>query len=475
MPVQVNTYFPHRTNKGVRRTTSDTDLYSNPIARLTSETVKELAWVSPRDRIKKTLKKYTLEDYAEVLLLDEVVGFCFKFIELRSRSAFGSYSHPNEKITEYMQGIFSDMKGSLDEIVGRFVAITYYFGFLTAEIGWKYNAPGFRGHQRLDCLIPHSPLTTRLKGDKTGIQFVIDRSGEKPAEVPYEKCLHIANNLYENDPYGYGTGSRTIGLFKVKRTALANAAVNTTNQAQGLWIIRANTADTVVITDKYGKPLQGADGKDLTASAVENAYKQLQGFDKNHFVVLDKSYEITWQPMPVDSAYSLGILENVDRRLFMTQSVPYLAANEGVGGFGHAGVASFQATNLDSHISALIEAIRDQIIEKIVKPILVNNFGITAKEGWGKFSIDKTADTNVSMGKAGLLLQGVAQGVLPQTDITVTNAFRKLLDLPPQTEEDQLEAIQKAVEMQQRQQQIQGKVAPTPDNAQDPSQQEKYP
>jgi len=470
-----SSYFPHRITTKPVPTTTPSDLYSNPIARLTTNAVEELSWSTPRDRLKnKVLKKHTLDEYAEVLLLDEVIGFCFKFVELRARQALGKYSHPDDKITEYIQCVFNDMKGSVEEMVGRFVATTSFFGFLTAEIGWKYNTPGYYGHQRLDCLIPHSPLTTRVKGDKDGLMFVVDKSGQTNKEIPYEKCLHICNNLYENDPYGYGTGARTIGLFKVKRTALANAAVNTTNQAQGIWIVRADTSDTVVITDKFGKPLKGADGREMTASAVENAYQQLQSFDKNHYVVLDKKYEINWQPMPVDSAYSLGILDNIDRRLFMTQSVPYLAANEGVGGFGHSGVASFQATNLDSHISALIASIRDQIIEKVVKPMLVNNFGITAKDGWGKFDIDRSSDDTSAFAKAGLLLQGTGAGILSTTDISVINAFRSVLDLPSQTEEGQVAAIQKSVEMQKQQQDITNAIMP-PEAQANPEQQTQYP
>jgi hypothetical protein len=427
-------------------------LYSNPIARLTQESVQELAWSPSRDRLKgKKLKKYTLEDYAEVLLLDEVIGFCFQLIKLRATEAFGKYSHNDDTVTEFVKTNFTDMDGTLEEFVGIAVAIAYFFGFFTGEIGWKYNTPGFYRQQRLKCLQPHNPLTTRFKGNKHGLFWVVDRSGDKPIDIPYEKCLHVSNRMYENDPYGYGSGARTIGLFKAKRTILSASAVAANNQAQGLWIVRADTADTVVLTDKNGKALQ-QDGRDMTASAVENAFNQLRDFDKNNFVILDKKYELNWQPMPVDSGFMQQSLEGIDRRLFMSQNVPYLIANEGSGGFGFTGVAAQQAITLDSQISALVKQVRDQILEKIVKPMLIRNFALKPKQGWGKFDVDKSSDPNQSMAQVNTINGSVAAGTLT-LDTTVKNKVRELLGLPPQTEEEQLAALEKAVQAQAMQQQ----------------------
>lgn len=470
-------YLPHRTpRKGnvIRHPASaamSAGLYSNPIARLTAETVQELAWRPAKDKLRgKELKKHTLEDCAEVLLLDEVIGFCFKLVELRAREAFGVYSHTDEKITSFIRGTIADMDGTLEEFVGIACAIAFFFGFFTAEIGWKYNTPGFFRQMRLKQLLPHSPLTTRFKGNRNGLTSVVDRSGGgTPIDIPFLKCIHILNRdpVDPTNPYGNGVGMKTIGLFKAKRTCLSEWIVAGKNQSSGLWIIQANTSDSVVLTDHNGKPLQ-ENGRDRVVSAIENARSQLEDFDKNNFLVMDKAYTINWQAMPTDSGFFQTVLDGIDRRLFMAMNVPYLVANEGVGGgFGYSGVASLQSINLDSQISAIVKQVRDQIIEKIVKPLLFRNFALKPKQGWGKFDVEKTNDPSQASMKIQNILGAVGAGALP-LDNSVSNMLRDLLGLPNQTEEERLMAIQKAVEMQQMQQsggQQQKETAPSGDEA----------
>ena len=454
-------YFPHRApRKGniLRHPASSAmsaGLYSNPIARLTAETVQELSWRPAKDKLRgKDFKKHTLDDYAEVLLLDEVIKFCFKLVELRAREAFGTYSHGDEKITEFIRGTIADMDGTLEEFVGIACAIAFYFGFFTAEIGWKYNTPGFHRQMRLKQLLPHSPLTTRFKGNRDGLFWVVDRSGGgKAIEIPYQKCIHLVNRdpVDPTSPYGNGAGATTVGLFKAKRTCLSEWIVAGKNQSSGLWIVQANTSDSVVLTDHNGRALQ-ENGRDRVVSAIENARSQLEDFDKNNFLVMDKAYTINWQAMPTDTAFFQTVLDGIDRRLFMSMNVPYLVANEGVGGgFGYSGVASLQSINLDSQISAIVKQVRDQILEKIVKPLLFRNFALKPKQGWGKFDVEKTNDPGQAGAKIQNILAAVGAGALP-LDNSVSNMLRDLLGLPNQTEEERLLAIQKAVEVQQAQQ-----------------------
>lgn len=455
-------------------------LIANQISRLTSETVQELSWSPPRDRLRgreRDLKRYSLEDCAEVLLLDEVIGFCFNLLKLRAKEAFGVYSHPQEKITDWMRGVLADMDDSLEKIVGQMVAIAFFFGPGTAEIGWKYDTPGYWGQQRLKCIHVLNPLKTRFKGNKYGLLYVVDKSGEKDKDIPYLKCLHVSNDLYEDDPYGYGAGMRTIGLFKAKRTLLSEWVVSGKNQATGLWTVQADSNDTVVIYGADGKPLQ-ENGEDKKVSAIANAYQQLEEFDKHNFLVMDKRYTINWQQMPVDSGFFSTVLDNIDRRLFMTMNVPYLIANEGSGGFGYTGVAAMQATTLDAQISSLVKQVRDQIIEKIIRPMLIRNFGLKPKDGWGKFDVDKSSDPAQSGAKVMNILSAIGAGVLPTSDPNVVNEIRRLLDLPHQSEEEQLAAVMKAVQIQQMQQQAAGQAAPeeaAPPPTGDEAAKQKYP
>ncbi len=158
--------------------------------------------------------------------------------------------------------------------------------------------------------------------------------------------------------------------------------------------------------------------------------------------------------MNVDSSFFQSALDCIDRKLLSSQKVPYLTFNEGTGGFGFTGVASQQAITLDTQIRSLVEQVRDQIIEKLMRPLLVANFGLTAKEGWGRFEVDSSIDPVIALQKANAIMGAIQAQIIPATDIRVINVFRNLLGLPESDENQQIENIQRQAQIQAYQMEI---------------------
>ena len=84
---------------------------------------------------------------------------------------------------------------------------------------------------------------------------------------------------------------------------------------------------------------------------------------------------------------------------------------------------------MDSTIEGVIVQIRDQLIEKIIKPLLIANFG--ERKNFGSFSYQQSADPAVANARVSTIISAIASQILPNNDPDVINKLREDLSLPP--------------------------------------------
>ena len=98
---------------------------------------------------------------------------------------------------------------------------------------------------------------------------------------------------------------------------------------------------------------------------------------------------------------------------------------------------------MDSQIKSVIFQIRDQMIEKVVKPLLIWNFGIT--HDFGSFEDDNQLDPESASIRVGNIINAVSANVLKPTDLQVQNTVRNLLGIPTISKEEQFILSQEAL------------------------------
>lgn len=428
------------------------------ITRVTSDLVQEINFSD---------KKYKLDDYAELLENEEVINAILEVKILRAAASLGKYAHPKDEATQWILGNFSDMKGDLNNVVGR-LATASYFGFNAGEIVFNDKVPGYRNEWRLGGINVLDVLKTSFAGTRRGVTHIIDKSHPelgkvcldtngnkyKKGWIPIAKCLHISTGSLGGDPFGKALARRAMPYWKAKKILLSEWVVAGKNQSAGLLLGFTDSNDTVTLLGPDGQPARRGDGSIATISAVQNMVKAIERLDETNFLITDLKNRLQWQPMSVDSGFFQTVLQYIDRKLLLTQLAPSLTFDEGSGQFGNTSVAMVQKTMLDSQIASIVTQIKDQIIEKVVKPLLQWNFGYTSKDGWGDFEVDASGDPNSSAMKAQMLMGAMAQQIVPTSDPQAMNALRELLGLPHQKESDMLEAVQKSVQLQVMQQQM---------------------
>jgi hypothetical protein len=418
---------------------------SDVLTRLTTETIQEIS--RPKDA-----SGYTQDDYCELLKNCPVINAAYELKALRCSIALGKYTHKIKDAEKWVNENFEQMDGRLEQLIG-YGSSAAYFGNFVAEIILRNDVPGYRGQWRLEGFRPLDPRYVKFAGNRHAITHVVYTSSGKTVYIPYGRVIHVVSDHSSfGDPYGSGgTARRAMPWYKAQHLLMSEWLVAGLNQARGLLIGKADSNETVEILDASGRPIV-SDGKAQTRSAVEALMLQMMNLEKSNVLSTDIKNQIQWQPMPADANFFQLALQYINRQLLLSQLLPSLTFEEGIGGLGNSSIATVQQGMLDTQIEFITSAMKDQIVEKLVRLLLVSNFGITAREGWGEFVVTPSRDPNFAVQKANTIMSAIMSQVLPSSDITVMNELRDLLGLSQITENQSFELLQKQIRQQAMQQ-----------------------
>jgi hypothetical protein len=371
-----------------------------------------------------------LAKYRDVAL-DPVAKSSITIKSLRLRTAFGKYRHPDEQVNKWVNQMINLMDGTLPEIVSLVGTSAFSEGAGLAEIVFDNKTPGYRNLWRVKKLVPLDISRVRFKGKDGNIDTVIyTEKGGTEKRIPYSKCIHITNNYasHENNPYGHPENKVAYPYVLGKKAILAEMLVAAKNSASGIWVGKADSNETVQLIDSKGSPL----GSQVPAPVM--LHQQLSKIENGGFVVTDIKNSLERIPFMTNDALWSNMLMIMDNGIRLSYGVPKLIFDEGSTTF-FSNTGKHHLTVLDSQIEGLLSQIKDQLIEKVIRPILLFNFGIT--DDFGEFDYKPSTDNEASMSKAGMLLSLLNTPGIPNTNLTIVNAIYELLGLPAVTPEQQ--------------------------------------
>lgn len=379
--------------------------------------------------------KYSLDDYINMIDRDPVVSSNVELKALRATIAIGNYENSDKKIQATIRKNFELMDGSLPQIVGQ-LSHAMPLGFSVAEIIFQTT---YAKQWTLKGINVLDPRKVSFKGAKGKITHVIYNDGSGPKkEIPYNKCVHVVNGFTTNfnDPFGTPECRRAYPYYKAKQAIMAELTIAAKNNATGIWVGFSNSNNRVQLFGADGTPLYDYEKNPIILSGTESLLRQLQNIDNSSVIVTDKENSIETRQLNSGEQFwnfAINILDNQINRAF---SIPNLVFNEGSGSFNSS--VSVQHKNvLDATVESIVLQIKDQLIEKVCKPLIVLNSG--PKDNYGDFAelIERDAQT-----KSALLQNFVtasSMGLIDANDPEVKAKVRDLLDLPELSEDEKKE------------------------------------
>ena len=421
-----------------------------------------------------TGETYVLEDLIKMIKICEVNNAAINIKTMRAVSALGSYYNDDDQafipsrrgkqtIQEWVRGNFQSMRGSLASVVRKMIRQAYSLGTSVGEIQWESKTNSNSSYQewRLAAIPVLNPLHYNFAGIKGSVDRIIyNPIYHAPKAIPYSKLLHIYTPSLEEpeDPRGEPASARALPYYKGSRICYKQWTIAGQREATGRTVVKVPSDKTVIIYGSDGKPIF-KDGKIQEQPAAVATLNAFQKAENGAVTITDKENDVVNIPGNAGENFFNTQSTNYEKKIFLAYGVPSTIFGDTQSSIGSAGINAGHRLILDTQIEDLVNDLRDQLIEKVIRPLLLANFGNRFEDNLGRFESDKFLDpTMVSMRVSNLTLS-MGQGFIDANDLEAINRLREDLGLSPKSKEEfdqeQLAKLLAQQEYQRQQQEMQ--------------------
>jgi hypothetical protein len=423
--------------------------------------------------------KHTIKEYKETLRNPHLRA-CIRMKGQRAANSIGEYQFKNKEIEKWVKNNINNVHGNLRELVGVLASGASAFGHMAVETAKerKYGNKFRKIEWHLGGFNVLDPERVHYAGNYGAINYVKYQDAVRELYIPYEKCLHITNSgtLDFNTGSVYGDPDCEVAYPYVKlyNIIMSEMAISAKTLATGIIVGLADADNTVYLYDNNGDPLRDSNNNLIKRNAVQHLADQLKQLENRSHIVTDKKNSIVPLQIPAGEQF-WTISENMlKRNIFASCGVPVMVFDEGSSAIATATLSVKQETTLDTTIADIVAQIKDQLIEKVIRPLIVANFG--KQSDYGDFVVQASADPAQDSLITSNLMTAFSLGLLQSSDIDAVNALRERLKLPPVTPEQQQQQAQMTAMLQQLQQPVAPEVDPNsqPQEQQDESYDQQY-
>ncbi|GAA6622857.1 hypothetical protein [Scytonema sp. NUACC26] len=425
---------------------------SSRITALTTNVIQELS--NPN--------KHSIEEYLEILK-NPWAAAAVDIKAQRAANSLGEYQHKNKEVEKFIKDNIENMVGSLPDIVATLTG-AMPFGHMAAEIGFRRKKKFRKVEWRLDGFNVLDPSRLQYAGHYGRLTHVKYNDTNREIWIPYDKVIHITNGLATNfnrrTVYGNPECEVAYPYVKLYSLIMQEMAISAKTLATGILLGLADADNTILVTDpNTGEPIRDRNGQPLKRDAVFHLAEQLKLLENHSHIVTDKKNAVSALQIPAGEQFWTISEQMLKRCILAAFRVPSMVLDEGSGAMGMATLSVKHMTILDATVEAVVKQIRDNLIEKVCRPLIIWNFG--TQDDYGSFEITATSDPQTDSLITQNLMSAMSMGLINQTDMTAQNALRERLKLPPITPE-----------MQQQQAMQQQMLASLQQPAVDPNQQQ---
>lgn len=387
-------------------------------------------------------KRRVYNEWIKMLDKDPIAAFCAGIKVLRAQITFGEYTHPNKDYQQFIRQNFANMEGSFRNVLAR-LASAMTFGCSVAEVNFSSTVPGFRNKWMLKDInvLDIRNLSARGKCGKVTEWGYRDRYNNT-VYIDHRKCLHITNTdlvPFNTDLiWGSADCERALNWYKLRQLVATEFAIASKNNAEG-GVLVAKTSGTqrMQLYDANDQLRLDASGKAITVSKQKALYMQLKELESNNLLVTDLDTDIQILQTKTGEAFWSYAFDITEKNMALSFGVPQSLFTESSSAvFGNTGLSQNHKSMLDSSVTAVVSCLKEELINKVVKPLLIWEYGKVEEDNYGEFSFIADESAVDKNSRIATTLSCVASGLFSSDDVEIQNKLRKDLDLPPQAAAD---------------------------------------
>lgn len=416
--------------------------YSAALSGLMSSIFEEISY-------EKSGSRPPVKEVIEMLEKDPVAARSVALKALRAVQRFGVYTQSHKECQDFIQSNLNTLTQSFKRTLFDAIVITLQTGSCFIEFTTTPNAIGYKNQWRLKSLNILDPEKIQKVIARNGAlsEIVYDNGGGKIVNIPYAKCIHIVNNnscrLNHRAIFGVSEGAIALKYTKLKKYVLTQLALATKSQSQGILHAKTpNNGRTILVDSKMQPVIENGKPKELTKQAA--LCYQLQDLHKKDYIVTGIDVEL--DPIQVKSDWQFWeyVLKFIDRAIEQSYGIPVGIFDSGPTSLANTGLSGNFKSVFDSTINSLVDLVKEELINKIVKKLLIYNFPPEYyKDGYGDFSFDNDDDQDTINSRLSTIASLAASGLLDPNDPDILSLIKKSLGLPVLDDIDKKESVEK--------------------------------
>lgn len=388
------------------------------ITRLLQETLTELA---PADTV-------PVRTYRQMAETSPILGAALQVITQLGVLMLGEYEHPDLKIQDFIRANFEQMRGSLQLSLEELLS-AFPFGHSLAQWGVESR----EGQTWLIDVQILDPEKYRFEGRVGLVENVVYKGEKGDIKLPYGgekgRFVHVINqrHLCYREPYGIAALRRAKAAWEAWKIIMGELLVAAQRQATPIIVGYADSNATVPLLDSTGAPVLDKDGEPAVVPAPRALLEQLESLDNRSVLSTDVSNRIEALAQNASGDFFFGALNLLQQYQLQALLVPQtiLVAT----GVGDSNLNTGHRSTLGSVVRSLVSQIKEQLLETVVRWLIVWNFGENVEE-LGSFTEPKL-DEIAPLDIVDRLTAAVQGGWILPSDLAATNKGREILGMEP--------------------------------------------
>jgi hypothetical protein len=388
----------------------------------------------------------SLDDLLRQLKWCPISQTCVALSAARALIAIGKYTHPDkslrrtpkgwETIEEWVNGNFESMQGSLYDALFKMLRQCYGLGTSVAELVFTNSQRGFGRQWRLKKIKVLSRKRYEFAGFAGEWDRIIYKGSTEEFPIARRKLLHtyLPDIDEPEDPRGDPPTIRAYPFWKARSLAYKAWAGGLKRHATGTWLLKGDSNDTVSKLDANGDVLRKADGSIDTEPAIYRHVREVKRAEDGAVIGLPKTIDAQFFASTSSGGMSSDFnmaLTDYKSNVLWAYGIPKTIFDEGSAALGQAGLNAGHRLILDIQSESMVMRLRDQLLEQMVRPLLMANFGIDEQDDLGSFESQEFLPPEMRSTVVSNITQATMSSLLDANDIEAQNAVRKACGISP--------------------------------------------
>jgi hypothetical protein len=407
-------------------------------------TLAQLGMDYPTELARAVGDNISIAELTKMLKVCPLSHRAVEILALRGTPTLGEYSNGDDKAyflsrlqprttkQEWLRSNFETMTGSLDRTIGMMLRQAVFYGHSVAEIIGDNRVDGYPNQVRLTRLKVLEPERYRFAGRLGDVdRIVYYPTYQSPFPIPLEKLLvvYIPRADSPEDPYGDCAGARAYPFYLARQLMYKSWVMAGQKQATGHIVYKTESEKTVQLLNSQGQPILTENGQIKMVGAVYAIVEMEKKAQAGAPRVVDKRVDVSTVNPGGGENFFNTLLPHLQKMILYCYGLPSTILDDTQSGIGNATINSSHMMILDSQIKGLMDICKQELLEKIVRPLLVVNFGVDSIADLGEFTESSYVDPNQSSMMVSNIMQATMQGFVDATDLEATNKVRMLLGL----------------------------------------------